>query len=449
MKKKVVILGGGPAGYSAAIRCAQLGAEVAVVEKENLGGVCLNHGCIPTKTLVKTAELAKEVKNAPAFGVEVDFKGIDWGKVFQRKNEVVKKLTGGIGFLFRHYGIEWIREEGKLTREGITVGGKLIPADNIILATGSSAVLLPGIAGKRILTHREALMIEKLPERVLIIGGGVNGCEFAHIFSSAGVEVTLVEMLDRLLPGEDGEISRGVEKALRKQGVKIYTSCKASEIEESESAASCRIGEEKWEGDYLILCLGRKRNTDGFSEAGIEVSKEGVQVNEYLETSLPGVYAAGDILPTPQLAHVAYREGKTAAENVMGERVEINYGAIPRVIFTSPEAASVGMSEEELKNRGIPYSVERFPFTASGKALSEGDTEGWAKILVHEETEEILALHIFSHNAGELLGEGILAINLEATPEDIASSIHPHPTRSESIQEVAELFLGQPLHFLK
>ena len=449
MKKKVIILGGGPAGYSSAIRCAQLGAEVVVVEKENLGGVCLNHGCIPTKTLVKTADVVKEMKNVSNFGVEVEFKGIRWEKVFQRKNNVVKRLTGGIEFLFRHYGIEWIREEGKLTREGIVVGEKVIPSDGIILATGSSPVLLPGTTGERILTHREALMLEKLPEKVVIVGGGVNGCEFAYIFSCLGVEVTLVEMMERLLPGEDKDISWGIEKSLRKQGVKIYTSCKVSEIKESKESVSCNLGREKWEGNYILLCMGRKRNIESFSEAGIKVSKDGVQVNEYLETSLPGVYAAGDILSTPQLAHVAHKEGKIAAENVMGNQHRINYGAIPRVIFTSPEAASVGMTEEEVKIKGIPYSVEKFPFSASGKALTEGNTEGWVKILVHKETEEILGVHIFSLNAGELLGEGILAMNLEATPQDLADSIHPHPTRSESIQEVAELFLGEPLHFLK
>ena len=448
MRKKVVILGGGPAGYSAAIRCAQLGGEVKVLEKENLGGICLNHGCIPTKVFVEAANLIKEIKNAGNFSIEAEFKGIKWAEILNRKNEIVKKLTGGVAFLFQHYGIEWIKEEGKLTREGIAVGEKILPSDTIILATGSSSLIPKELFGERVLTHREALMLTNLPEKIAILGGGANGCEFAHIFSSFGVDVTLVEMMNRLLPLEDSDISREVENSLREEGVKIYTSHKAYSLKEGKSGISCKIGEEEWEGDYILLSIGRKQNTDKFSEIGIKVEKKGVIVDNHLRTSIPEIYAAGDILPTPQFAHVAYKEGRISAENAMGKEKEINYGAIPRVIFTSPESASVGMTEEKVKEKNIPYKTAKFPFRASGKAMSEGNTKGWVKIIMNKETEEILGFHIFSLNAGELLNEITLAMNLESTPEEIKDTIHPHPTRAESIQEVCELILGEPLHFI-
>ncbi|MCD6521609.1 dihydrolipoyl dehydrogenase [Candidatus Calescamantes bacterium] len=449
MKRRVIVLGGGPGGYSSAIRCAQMGAEVILVEKEFLGGVCLNHGCIPTKTLFEASLIKEKIKKAGIFGWEIEEKGFQWEVLKKKKEEVVIRLRKGLEFLFSQYGIKWVKGVGKVINGGVEVGEKTFSGDTLILATGSSPLLPPAFKKRRVLTSREILDLEKLPEKLLIAGGGVIGCEFAYIFSSLGTEVTLVEMMERLLPAEDGDISRGVEEVLKKKGVRVITGIKVEKIEEGKDSISCELGEEKWEGEYILAALGRVRNTQDFSGLGIEMGKEGVRVNEQMETTVPGVFAVGDLTPSPQLAHVAFQEGEVAGENACGGEKTIDYRAIPRVIFTYPEAGSVGMGEEEAREKGYPVKTVKFPFTAVGKAHAEDDTEGWVKLVVNEENNEILGLHILSPSAGEILGEGIIAVNLKVTPETLADSIHPHPTRIEAIKEVSSLFLGKPLHFLK
>ncbi len=449
MRKRIVILGGGPAGYSAAIRCAQLGGEVTVVEKENLGGVCLNRGCIPTKTILQGVILGKEIDRAKDFGWQVKEKKFSWEKLRKKKEEVVGKLRSGLEFLFTRYGIKRIPQEGVPVKGGVRIGEEIVQADALILATGSSPLLPPEFQKNRVLTNREILELEELPTKVLIVGGGVNGCEFAYIFSSLGVRVTLVEMLERILPQEDEDISREVSNILREQGVEIKVGNKVEEIREGREGIGCRIGEEEWEGDYIFACMGRVRNTKGMKEMGIEVGREGVKVNERLETNIPGVYAVGDLTPSLQLAHVAYQEGFVAAENALGGDLTINYRVIPRVVYIYPEVGSVGMTEREAKEKGWDIKTVRLPFTAIGKAYTEGELRGWVKLVVAEDTEEILGIHILSPHASEIIGEGIMAMELEAVVEDIARAIHPHPTRLEALKEAWELFLGRPLHFLK
>ncbi len=332
------------------------------------------------------------------------------------------------------------------------MGGKEIKGNSIILATGSSPSFpKPFLKSERVITHVEALEFSSLPERMLIVGGGVNGCEFAYLFSSFGVKVEIVEIMERLLPFEDREVSFWITRSLEERGVKVRTGASLTEYEEGKSGIKCKFSHGQiWEGDIILLCAGRKRNSKirGLEEVGVLPKKGVILTDERMRTEVENIYAAGDITSSPQLAHVAFKEGIVAAENIAGLDTTIDYRAVPRVIFTHPEAASVGLTEEEAKKEFGKVKVARFPFTASGKAVAEGEEEGWVKIIASPETGEILGLHILSPHAGELIGEGVLAINLEATVEDMARSMHPHPTRSEALMEASSLLLGEAIHFL-
>ncbi len=460
----IVIIGGGPGGYVAAIRASQLGAKVAVVEKEQLGGVCLNRGCIPTKAIISSIELFTGIKGAEDFGIEVKGCRLDYSRVLARKDAVVERLRNGVAALLKARKIDLISGTGKLTgikEIGIeSEGGKIaVKSSNIIIATGSKPLELPFFKfdGKKIVSSSDLLQRENVPGSLLIIGGGVVGCEFASIFKAAGSEVTLVEMLGQILPAEDREAARRLGAVFKKEGVKVLTGTRIEKLEVSGEKVVAKLAppgpgqaesEESLEAEMALVCVGRAFNSEGLGlEAlGIEQEKGRILVNESLQTNIPGIYAIGDVIGGPLLAHVASYEGILAAENIMGKAGRKDYSVVPNCIFTHPEIASVGLNEEAAREAGYDVKVGKFPFSALGKAHAMGQTQGFIKIIGDNSTEAILGCVIMGQGASGLIGEAALAIKLEATVAELAQTIHAHPTMSEGIMEAAEAFYGQAIH---
>jgi len=459
----VVIIGGGPGGYVSAIKAAHLGLKAVLVEKDKLGGVCLNRGCIPTKALVSTAELLNHLQRAGEFGIQVKDYSIDFPAIMKRKDLITQRLSSGVGQLMKANQVRVARGEGKIIEPGKvevtnTAGEKeLIKTKNIIIATGSKVMKLPipGIDSEGVITSDEALSLSELPSRMLIIGGGVVGIEFAGIFKALGVEITVVEMLPRILPPIDEEIARRLTQLLKRKRIEILTDCKVKEIKSTnqnlEVLVSTSDGEKKIETEKILLAAGRVPELGNIDVQRLDIELDGkaIKVDKKMRTNIPGIYAVGDVVDRIMLAHVASREGIVAVENISGKETLMDYKVVPNCVFSMPEVASVGLTEEEARKENNNIKVSKFPFMANGKALSMGETEGMVKIIADADTSELLGFHILGAHASDLIAEGTLALSMEATAFEIVNSIHAHPTLAEAIAEAAEGIVGKPIHLTK
>lgn len=455
----VAVIGSGPGGYVAAIRAAQLGMKAAVIERGDLGGVCLNIGCIPTKALLHSAELLDETKDGTRVGVVADNIRLDWGAVQGHKNRVVKQMTGGVGSLMRKNKIDVIHGFGKLAGPNtITVSGEggdqTVNARFIIIATGGAPKGLPfaKIDEEVILSSTGILALPEVPKRLAIIGGGVIGVEFASAYRSFGSEVTIIEALPRLVTTEDEEISAELEKVFNRRGIKVNTGAKVDGVDRSDDGVvitwTPKDGkQQQLPVDKLLLAVGRGPLTKniGLEEVGVETDQRGfIKINGFMQSSVPSIYSIGDCVPTPGLAHVASMEGILAVEHMAGRHVEpINYEKVPACTYCAPEIGSVGLSEAKAKERGFDVKIGRFPFAANGRAAILADRTGFVKIVADKKYDEVLGIHIIGPHATELIAEGGIALSHEATGESIVHTIHAHPTLYEAIGEAAHgLFEG-------
>ena len=455
----LAILGGGPAGYVAAVRARQLGAEVTLVEMDALGGTCLNRGCIPSKVLLKSAELIRQAQRLSEFGVEAEFRGVNWPQVIRRKGQVVSQGVRGVAHLMKENGVRVVAGRGRLADgKSIVVdtgeGEETIAADRLLIATGSVAarLALPGFDSPGVVTSAELLDAEEIPGSLAIIGAGYVGAEFADIFEAAGAKVTIIEMLPRLLPGMDEEIAAELARAFRRRKIEMHFGARVTEVARHDGKHAVRFtkdgAEHEAEADVVLSAVGRRPNTEdiGLEAAGIAMEGGGVKVNARMETDVPGVYAAGDVIGGVMLAHVASAEGKVAVANALGRRVEMDYRAIPSAVYTHPEVGSAGLAEAEAHERGIAVKVGRFFFRGAGKARAEGEREGLVKIVADAESGKVLGGHICGPHATDLVHELVLAIHLGATAEQVGEMVHAHPTLTEPIMEAAEDVLGRAIH---
>ncbi|MFQ5479657.1 MAG: dihydrolipoyl dehydrogenase [Thermodesulfobacteriota bacterium] len=456
----LVVIGGGPGGYVAAIRGAQLGGSVALIEKAKVGGTCLNRGCIPTKALYYSAKSVKAVKGAAEFGVTVSDYTFDMAGAVERKDGVVDKLVSGVRGLLKGNGVEVIEGTGFIEGAGrVRVRGEdgeseTIAAGSIIIATGSEPALIPAfkIDGENVITSTEALDLKELPKSMLIIGGGVMGCEFATIFSAFGTDCIVVELLDGILATEDRMVSRVIAKGFKASGVNVMTGVLVEDVSVlgEKQVKTTLKGGHAFITEKVLVTIGRAFNSVGLglTAAGVEVEKGRIVVDERLETSLKGVYAIGDVTGKMLLAHVASVQGGIAAANALGKSETMDYSAIPYGIFTDPEIASVGLKEKEAKEQGIDVSVGRFPYAASGKALGMGETEGFVQILSDKGTDVVLGASIVGAHATDIIGEVALAVKAALKTEDIIDTVHAHPTLPELVLEAAEDVHGVAVHKL-
>ena len=454
----VIIIGGGPGGYVAAIRAAQLGKKVAVVEANHLGGICLNWGCIPTKALLKNAEVFELVQNAKKYGIETGEVSVNWEKMIKRSRDVAKRLSKGIEFLMKKNKIDYIPARGKLLGNGkvetTDADGKIteISADNIIIATGARAKWFPGMEpdGKHIITYKEAMIPEKQPKSLVIIGAGAIGVEFAHFYQTFGTEVTLIEALPNILPIEDEDISVELEKLFKKRKMNILTNTMVEKIEKLKSSVKVHLNSgDIVEADNALIAVGVQGNVEdlGLEECNIAVEKGWIKVNEYLETSLAGVYAIGDVAGPPWLAHKASAEGIIASEHIAGLNPDpMKYDNIPGCTYCHPEVASVGLTEKAAKEKGYEIKIGNFPFRGLGKSMAVGDTDGFVKVIYDAKYGEMLGCHIIGAEATNLITEAVIARNLETTHHAVLKTIHPHPTLSEAIMEATADALGEAIH---
>jgi len=459
--KDVIIIGGGPGGYVAAIRAAQLGAKATLIEKDELGGICLNWGCIPTKALLRGVELLEALEGSKDFGIQVGEVSVDFSKLIARKDRAVKTLVSGVSGLMKSNGIEVIKGKARLIspQDIEVIDGKqqklTFPARKIIIATGSvSADLpIPGAKLPGVIDSTGALQLTEVPESMVIIGAGPLGLEFGTIFAALGAKVTILEMLPQILPSEDPEIASALEKSLRRYKMQILTGCQVKEVGEGAEGkrkvvALTGEGEKAFEAKYVLVAVGRKPNLDGLGlpEAGVRFSKKGIEVNGKLETNVPGIYAIGDVTGQWLLAHFAMAQGEVAAKNALGQEAHMDSRVVPRCVYTLPEVAAVGMTEKQAQDAGYELKVGRFPFAANGKATVLGERSGLVKIIAETKYDEILGVHIFGPHATDLIGEAVLAMRLEGTAPDMAQAIHPHPTLSEAMMESAFDVDGRAVH---
>lgn len=462
MKYDLVVIGSGPGGYVAAIRASQLGKSVAVVEKAELGGICLNWGCIPTKALLKSASVFEYAKHAAEYGVKLEG-GItaDFEAIVARSRGVADGMSKGIQFLFKKNKIEVIQGFGKLAGantievkadDGTTT---LVEADNIILATGARSRILPNmpIDGEKIIGYRQALVLPKQPESMVVVGSGAIGSEFAYFYNTIGTKVTLVEYLPNIVPLEDEEVSKQLERSFKKQGIKVMTGSEVLAVD--TTADKCKVtiktkkGEEVVEADIVLSAVGVSTNLEGLGldEVGVKNENGKVLVNEFGQTNIPSIYAIGDIVPGPALAHVASAEGIIAVEHIAGLNPHpVNYNSIPGCTYTNPEIASVGLTEKKAVEAGYEVKVGKFPFSASGKASAAGAKDGFVKLIFDAKYGELLGAHLIGANVTEMIAELVVAKNLETTGHEIIKSVHPHPTMSEAIMEAAAAAYGEVIH---
>jgi dihydrolipoamide dehydrogenase len=458
----LIVVGTGPGGYVSAIRAAQLGLKTAVVEKDELGGTCLNWGCIPTKAWVVSAHLLEQIKRAKEYGIEVGEPRIRWDWLLERKNKVVKQLTSGVKVLLSGRQVEIHRGTARLTgpnrmivtgREG---GGTELSAGSIVLATGAYATLPPGFAvdGRRIVTSQEALDLEAQPRRLAVLGGGVVGCEFACFFAAIGSQVTLIEMLPRLVPAEDDEIAQALERELKKQKIEVFLNAKVEGLQDRPNGAIALAlaGGKMVEVDCVLVATGRRPYTNGLGleQVGVALGERGrIVVDERLQTSIPGLYAIGDVTDMKQLAHFASAQGKAAAEIAAGHPAQTHWRSVPAATFTSPEIASVGLTEREAKAEGRRVKIGRFPLRAHGRNIADGETAGFVKLIADADTRQVLGAHIFGAKASEIIHECALAIAADLDIEAIAQAIHAHPTVIEALGEAAEDVDGRAIHLIR
>jgi dihydrolipoamide dehydrogenase len=457
----VIVIGSGPGGYVAAIRASQLGMKVGVVEKAELGGICLNWGCIPTKALLKSANVFEYIKHAKDYGIDVKEASPDMAAMVKRSRDVAAGMSKGVQFLFKKNKIDQIEGHGKLKKGGkvevTDAAGKKIDYDakHIILATGARSRELPAlkIDNKKIIGYRDAMVLPFKPQKMLVVGSGAIGVEFAYFYNTIGVEVTIVEFLPRIVPVEDEEVSKQLEKSFKKSGITIYTNSEVTKVDTGGkgcvSTVKTPAGEIKIETDVVLSAVGVTTNLEnlGLEEVGVKNEKGKVIVDAFYKTSVPGVYAIGDITSGPALAHVASAEGIICVENIAGKKPEpLNYNNIPGCTYCSPEIASVGYTEEAAKKAGYEIKVGKFPFTASGKAKAAGAPDGFVKVIFDAKYGEWLGAHMIGANVTEMIAEVVSARKLETTGHDVIKTVHPHPTMSEAIMEAAAAAYGEVIH---
>jgi dihydrolipoamide dehydrogenase len=455
----VVVIGGGPGGYVAAIRARQLGLKTALVEREALGGVCLNWGCIPTKALLRNAEVIRLLGQGKVFGFSFDTSTlkVDYAAAQQRSRQVSGRLVKGVQFLMRKNGVEVI--EGTATIKSptqVAVGEQLLNTRNIIIATGARPRSLPGVAidGHWVISSREALELTQLPPRVVIVGAGAIGVEFASLWNSYGVEVTLVEMLPTVVPQEDADIGKELEKELKKQKITVRTNTRVEKVETTGNQVVLTVStpegkSETLTADKALMAIGIVPNSDniGLEAIGVRTDRGFIQIDEHMRTNVPGIYAIGDVTGKLALAHVASAQGIVAAETIAGHSSEtLDYAHMPRCVYSFPEVACVGLSEAQARDRGYHVKTGQFPFRANGKALGLDEYEGFVKIVAEEGYNQILGVHLVGPHVTELIAGPTGMLRLEATLEELARTVHPHPTLSETIMEAAHVTLGEPIH---
>jgi dihydrolipoamide dehydrogenase len=457
----LIVIGAGPGGYVAAIRAAQLGLKTACVEaRDTLGGTCLNVGCIPSKALLHASEMYHEAHSGALAKFGIDFKGVSLNldQMHAEKALAVKELTGGIAFLFKKNKVDWLKGHATFTSaNSIDVAGTSYAAKNIMIATGSSVTPLPGVEvdQKVIVDSTGALALPKVPKHMVVIGGGVIGLELGSVWLRLGAQVTVVEYLDQILPGMDGEVRKEAAKIFKKQGFEIRTSTKVTGASVKGSKATLTVepaaggASETIEADCVLVSIGRRPNTEGLGleKAGLALNARGqIDVGHDFQTNVPGIYAIGDVTPGPMLAHKAEDEGIAAAEFVAGLTGIVNHDVIPGVVYTYPEIADVGLSEEEAKAQGRDIKVGKFPMMANSRAKTNRDTDGFVKIIADAKTDRVLGVHIIASIAGSMIAEAALAMEFGATSEDIAYTCHAHPTHAEALKEAAMAVTGKPIH---
>ncbi len=461
MKYDIIVLGSGPGGYVTAIRASQLGFKVAVIEKENLGGVCLNWGCIPTKALLKSAQVFDYLKHASDYGLSIAAFDKDFNAVISRSRSVADGMSKGVQFLMKKNKIDVIDGFGKL-KPGKKIDVKKADgtvtefnADHIIIATGARSRELPNLPqdGVKVIGYRQAMTLPTQPKSMIVVGSGAIGLEFAHFYNAMGTDVTIVEFLPNIVPLEDEDISKQMERSMKKAGVKIMTSSSVEKIDTSGSGVKAFVktakGEEILEADIVLSAVGIKTNIEniGLEEVGIATDRDKILVNDFYQTNIPGYYAIGDVVPGPALAHVASAEGITCVEKIAGLHVHpIDYGNIPGCTYATPEIASVGLTEKQAKEKGYELKIGKFPFSASGKAKAAGTPDGFVKVIFDAKYGEWLGCHMIGAGVTDMIAEAVVARKLETTGHEILKAIHPHPTMSEAVMEAVADAYGEVIH---
>jgi dihydrolipoamide dehydrogenase len=461
MKYDIIVLGSGPGGYVTAIRASQLGFKVAVIEKENLGGICLNWGCIPTKALLKSAQVFDYLKHASDYGLTVKEFDKDFTAVVKRSRDVADGMSKGVQFLMKKNKIDVIDGFGKVKpgkKVDVTAAdGKVTEysADHIIIATGARSRELPNLPqdGKKVIGYRQAMTLAEQPKKMIVVGSGAIGVEFAHFYNAMGTEVTIVEFMPNVVPVEDEDISKQFERSLKKSGITVMTNSSVERIDTSGNGVKAFVktakGEEVLEADILLSAVGIKTNIEniGLEETGIAVDKDKILVNAYYQTNVPGYYAIGDVTPGQALAHVASAEGILCVEKIAGLHVDaLDYGNIPGCTYATPEIASVGMTEKQAKEKGYELKIGKFPFSASGKAKAAGTPDGFVKVIFDAKYGEWLGCHMIGAGVTDMIAEAVVARKLETTGHEILKAVHPHPTMSEAVMEAVADAYGEVIH---
>jgi dihydrolipoamide dehydrogenase len=461
MKYDIIVLGSGPGGYVTAIRASQLGFKVAVVERESLGGICLNWGCIPTKALLKSAQVFDYLKHAADYGLTIGDFDKDFGAVIARSRNVASDMSKGVQFLMKKNKIEVISGTGKIKPgKKIDVTDKdgqvtELSAEHIIIATGARSRELPNLPqdGKKVIGYRQAMVLPEQPKSMIVVGSGAIGVEFAHFYNSMGTKVTIVEFMPNVVPVEDEDISKQFERSLKKAGINIMTNASVEKVDTTGEGVKATVktanGEEILEADIVLSAVGIKSNIEniGLEEVGIATDRDKVLVNAYYQTNIPGYYAIGDIVPGQALAHVASAEGILCVEKIAGLHTEpLDYGNIPGCTYATPEIASVGLTEKAAKEKGYELKIGKFPFTASGKAKASGTPDGFVKVIFDAKYGEWLGCHMIGAGVTDMIAEAVVARKLETTGHEIIKSVHPHPTMSEAIMEAAAAAYGEVIH---
>lgn len=455
----IIIVGGGPGGYVAAIKASQLGSTVALVEADRIGGVCLNYGCIPTKTLLRSAKLYQDFLDAESFGIDIDPASgvkVNWKNLMKRKDAVVGKIVGGVELLVKHNKIDVYNGFGKaIDAHTVEIGEERITGKNLILATGSS-VMLPDIPGiheaytkGQVIDSTGAINLPEQPKTITILGGGVIAVEFATLFNSLGTKVTIIQRSDAILKIVDEDVRNVMQKHLKETGVTIITNAALEKVEGSTVTYKVDGASHTLSADYILASLGRKPNLKGFESLGLEVGKQGVVVDQHMETSVKGVYAIGDMCGKMMLAHVASAEGIIAAEAIHGSKNVIDYHKVPSCIYSFPEVGAIGYTESEAREAGFDVGTSTFPLSANGKAVAEGETTGFVKIIHDKKYGEVIGVHIVASHATDMIAEAAVTMELEGTIYDIAKTVHPHPTLSEIVMEAAHGAVDKPIHIIK
>ena len=460
MNYDIIVIGSGPGGYVTAIRASQLGFKTAIIEKENLGGICLNWGCIPTKALLKSAQVFKYINHAEDFGLNKVEASFDFPNVVQRSRGVAEKMSKGVEFLMKKNKIDVIFGTAKVKpgkKVAVEKEGAVTEytAEHIVLATGARSRELPNLPqdGKKVIGYRQALTLPKQPKSMIVVGSGAIGVEFAYFYATLGTQVTVVEFMPNIVPVEDEDVSKHLEKSFKKAKIKVMTNASVESVDTSGDGVKAQVKTEKGvvelQADILLSAVGITANIEniGLEEVGIKTEKGRVVVDEWYRTSLPGYYAIGDILPTQALAHVASAEGITCVEKIKGLDVErIDYGNIPGCTYCTPEIASVGLTEKQAKEKGYEIKVGKFPFSASGKATANGDTDGFVKVIFDAKYGEWLGCHMIGTGVTEMIAEAVAARKLETTGHEILKTVHPHPTLSEAVMEAVAAAYGEVIH---